>query len=339
MLAKVHQLNTSNEVLDIYNSFIRSNYRNSQKTGEEYSRRIEEFCHMVFDKSVKFVTAEEMSGLKSVDIENKYIQRLEERGNSNSTIKTKLTSVKSFAKELSRNEVGINPIIFDAKIKKTTKHHEALTKQELEDMYRFMMAETSHGLEKYLIAKTLFITGNRRTATFKMKWSDIERKQDMSGTDVWVITVSDKGGKVVEKPIADEFYEELSQLNLGGENVFSINPKTFWRSVKKFGKVIDKDITIHSLKATALTIGYQVTKDINLCKQLGSHSTIATTEIYVKEEKDYASQLSFLSSSTQDDSILDTMTHEELIQFLNENRDIRNLVINRLRVQKRQSER
>ena len=334
MLAKVHHINTSNEVSDIYDSFIRNNYRNSQKTGEEYARRIEEFCNMVFDKSVKFVTAEEFSQLKSVDIESRYVQKLEGNGNSNSTITTKLRSVKSFTTELSRNDISVNPAIFNIKIKKTTKHHQALSKDELMDMYEFMKAESVMGTEKYLIAKTLFITGNRRTATFNMNWSDIEKKCDVSGAEVWVITVKDKGGKVVEKPIADEFYEELCQLKGESEKVFTMNPKTFWRSIKKYGAVIDKDITIHSLKATALTLGYQMTKDINLCKQLGSHSSIATTELYIKEEKSYSNQISFLTSSTQDDSILDSMTHEEMIQFLEENQDIRNLIVNRLKVNK-----
>lgn len=332
MLAKVHHINHSQEVSEIYESFVRNHYRNSKKTGEEYSRRVEEFSSMVFNKAIKFVTPEELSGLKSVDIEQRFVQTLEGNGNSKSTIKTKLNSVKSFAKELQKNDIQINPSIFDMKIKSVTKHHEALSKDELLQMYEFMKNEKSMGLEKYLVAKTLFITGNRKTATFDMKWSNIQKKRDVNGTEVWVIVLTDKGGKVVEKPISDDFYEELSQLKeQGSERVFSLHYKTFWRSVKKFGTLIEKDITIHSLKATALTIGYQVTKDINLCKQLGSHSSIATTEIYVKAEQNYVNQLSFINSSEQDDSILDSLSYDELMEFINDNGDIKTIILNRLR--------
>lgn len=339
MLAKVHQINLSKDVSDVYESFVRNHYRNSKKTGEEYSRRVEEFSTLVFNKPIRFVTPEELTSLKSVDIENLFVQTLEENGNSKSTIKTKLNSIRSFAKELAKNDISINPSIFDFKIKSTTNHHEALSKEELLKMYDFMKNQSSMGLEKYLVAKTLFITGNRKTATFDMEWKNIQRKRDVSGSEAWVITVEDKGGKIVEKPISDEFYDELLQIRGDGKKVFSLHPKTFWRSVKKFGEEIGKNITIHSLKATALTIGYQVTKDINLCKQLGSHSSIATTEIYVKPESDYLNQLSFINSSTEDDSILELMTHQELIDFINENGDIKTSILNRLRTKNKNKSR
>jgi hypothetical protein len=73
-----------------------------------------------------------------------------------------------------------------------------------------------------------------------------------------------------------------------------------------------------------------LSKDINLCKQLGGHSSMATTEIYIKEEKSYTNQLSYNTSRKIDESVLYDLTHEELLEFIEEHSDIKMQIVMRL---------
>lgn len=334
-VAEVVQLH-SMDVQEVYEAFLSEHHRNSERTAEEYKSRVEEFFMLTLGKEMKFVTVDDIKTVKNKDVQTKFVDVLMERGNTAGTVKTKLHSVSSFYNSLLKNEVSVNPRTLDVKLKKSVKHHEALTLQEYLGLLEFMKEE-SDGLEKYLYSKTLFHTGGRKTATLQFTWDKITQKKDVeTGQQVWVIDFVGKGKKDTERPISDDFYEELKQLDNGQNNVFATLSssegayKRYERSLKKYGKMIDRDISIHSLKATAITVGYLLTKDINLCKQLGAHSTMATTEIYIKEEKSYVNQLSYNMSRDMDESVLDEMSHEELLSFIKKHDDIKLSILMRL---------
>lgn len=319
------------EVKEVYDSFLSLHGRNSERTANEYKARVEEFFEMTLGKGVQFLTIEEIQSIKKKDIQTKYIDELIERGNSNNTIKVKLNSVRSFYNELQTNDLQVNPMIFKVKLSNDVTHHESMSFDELNQLFEFMKNEKD-GFEKYLIVKTLFTTANRRTETFNMTWKDnfVVRRDVSTGSDIHVIRVLAKGKKWIEKPISDEYYEELQQLNHGQEKVFKIHPKTMERALDKFSKQLGKKITIHSLKATAITLGYQMTRDINLCKQLGGHASIVTTEIYLHEEKSYVNQLSYNMSRDIDENALESLSHRELLDLINDNQDIKMALLLRL---------
>ncbi|MEX3625089.1 tyrosine-type recombinase/integrase [Viridibacillus arvi] len=338
MTATVSQLVPFNEnqlvISKVYESFLKSNARNSTRTAEEYKGRVEEFFFMTLKKPIEYITLEEINSIKHSDVKM-YVSDLTERGNTDKTISTKLYTVTSFYNELLKNDLQVNPTIFKVKLKIQEKHHEALSFEELNSLYDFLINEEKElGLEKYLLLKTLFTTGNRKSATFNMTWKDsFSRKTDIeTGKKVWIVTVLDKGKKVVEKPIPDEFYEELQQLSKGQDKVFALSTKTVERALERFSKKIGRNITMHSMKATGVTIGYQLTKDINLCKQYASHEDISTTAIYLKEESSYVKQLSYNMSREVDESKLTNMSREDLIDFLmdDRNKDIKNSILLRL---------
>ncbi|MDY7043630.1 site-specific integrase [Virgibacillus sp. M23] len=323
------------DVQEVYEAFLRMHNRNSNRTALEYANRIDEFFLLTVDKSVNFVTKEDVLSIKNKDVKDRYIKHLiDVKGNSESTVLTKLRSVRSFYNELLINDIQVNPMVLKVKLNCETNHHEALSESDLFLLFDFLKNEKHLGLEKYLLAKTLFHTANRKTATINMTWKDnlIQKEDYATGLKVWIIRVKDKGNKWIEKPISDEFYEELSQLNKGQEKVFDISAKTLERSLKRFSKELGKEVKPHSLKATAITLGYRMTRDLNLCRQLGSHSSTATTEIYLDEEKSYVSQLSYNMSKQLDDSILDKLTKDELLQFIRNNEDIKTIIVNRMSI-------
>lgn len=323
----------SYEVYEIYTSFLNMHKNNSKGTALEYNKRVREFFTLVLDKDIEYVSEEEVIGIKKKDIQNDYIEMLLAKGNSGKTIKDKLTSVKSFFNELLANDIKVNPMIFKITIATDVKHHNALSDSELEELFQFMKSQKYLGLEKYLLVKTLFTTGNRTTATFNMKWDEnfIVKTEQTTGEKINVIRIKDKGNKWIEKPISQEYYEELQELNTGdSELVFNFNPKTIERALKKFSEHIGKKITPHSLKSTAITLGYRMSRDIELVRQLGGHSSIATTQIYLREEESLVNQLSYNMSRNIDESALDELSHEELLEVIKANEDIKKAILMRL---------
>lgn len=333
----VHSLKNY-EINKVFNSFISLHTKNSERTAEEYSSRVNEFFQMTLGKNVNFVTLDEIKGIKKADVQTLYIDKLVERGNKFNSIQTKLNSVRSFYNEMLANTLEVNPMIFKVKLPKDVTHHESLERPELEMLFEFMKNQKELAMEKYLLVKMLFTTANRKTATMGiskecgMTWEDnfSVMKDRVTGEEINVVKIIDKGQKEIEKPISKEFYDELQQINKGQKYVFEISPKTIQRALNSFSKVIGRKITVHSLKATAITLGYQMTKDIELCRQLGGHSSIMTTEIYIREEKSLISQLSYNMSKELDDSLLDSLSHSELLDFIKSNEDIRTILLTRL---------
>lgn len=333
--AKVLQLNTDQlEIREVWESWLESSARSSKGTAREYKSRVEEFFKLTAGLGVEFLTLEIIKKIKHSHVK-KYVGKLTENGNTDKTISAKLYTVKSFYNELLKNELEVNNTIFKVNLNIEEKHHEALSFDELEMLYDFMLNEEKEmGLEKYLLLKTLFTTGNRKSATFGMTWEDsFSQKTDIeTGQKVWIVTVVDKGKKIIEKPIPDEFYKELQQLNKGQDKVFSIATKTVERALERFSKKLGRNITMHSMKSTGVTLGYQLCKDINLCKQYASHEDISTTAIYLREEKSYVNQLSYNMSRKLDESKLLNISHEDLIKFLmdDKNKDIKNSILLRM---------
>ncbi|MED3440232.1 site-specific integrase [Bacillus subtilis] len=335
-----HNPHTEISVQEVYESFLSAHKRNSIKTFEEYNRRIVEFFQLTIQKHISNVTLQDIQSIKHSDIQTKYVDVLLERNNSANSILTKLHSVKSFYDDLLKNDLQVNPVSLKVRLKKDVKHHEALDINEYRGLLEFMKEEKD-GEEKYLYTKALFHTGQRRSATVYMKWNEsfIQKKDSVTGDYVWIIRVRDKGQKWKESPISDDFYNEIQSLNRGQEFVFEELSKNgaikrYERSLKKYGKKIGKNLSIHCMKATAITIGWEMSRDMNLCKQLGGHSSMATTEMYISEEKSYVNQLSYNMSSSLDESILDKLTHEELLSIIKKNEDIKIRLITRLNKKK-----
>lgn len=330
--SNVVQLNAEQLVIwEVWESWLESCARASGGTAKEYKSRVEEFFKLTAETEVEFLTLNIIKKIKHSHVK-KYVGKLTEKGNSDNTISAKLYTVKSFYNELLKNELEVNNMIFKVKLNVEEKHHESLSFEELETLYEFMLNEKEKGLEKYLLLKTLFTTGNRKSATFNMTWKDsFSQKNDIeTGQKVWIVHEMDKGKKTKDKPIPDEFYEELQQLNKGQDKVFSIATKTVERALERFSKQLGRKITMHSMKATGVTLGYQMTKDINLCKQYASHEDISTTAIYLREEKSYVNQLSYNMSRKLDESKLLNMSHEKLLEFIMKNKDIKTSILVRL---------
>lgn len=307
------------EVFEIYKTFIEG--RTSKKTAEEYDRRVREFVEFLFGKNIEHLKTKDVESLRLKHVET-FVNHLRAKGNSESTILTKIRSVKSFFVKLKKNGLNIQIEIFDIDAKQVEKkHYDALySMEEVNALFDFIDNSQSSNREELLMCvKTMFVTANRVSSILEMKWSDITQEKDMkTGGLVWVTHVLDKGNKKIEKPITNEFYDELSTIRVEGEekifpNIAKHNVKYI---VKKFGKSIGRDLTVHGIKGSALTVAYKRTKDLNKVKQLGSHASVSTTEIYVKEEKSYTDQLSYSLFQPVDIEAIKKLSKEKLLEII-----------------------
>ena len=317
-----------NEVLEIYVQFIRTAEVNSPNTAKNYEVRIKEFFNIVFGKGVEEVTKSELKKLKQVNVST-YANILIAKGNSKGTVITKLRSVKSFFKQLSINGVVSYDLdVFKPNMKSDEKHHDSLyNMEEVEGLYNFILENRKNfPLEQYLFVKSLFVTANRKSAMMNLEWSNIVKKFDYkTGKSVWVVEVLDKGSKIIEKPIADEFYEELLQLKEVDKVFPNITDDIIRGTMNAYTKHLNdgRNITVHSIKASALTIAYKLTKDIMKVKQLGSHADISTTQIYIRDDESYTEQLSYKLNSNIDTDKIKELSHEELLNIIMNNEDLK----------------
>lgn len=316
------------EAFEIYTQFIKTSKNNSANTARNYEGRIKEFFDIVFNKDISKVTGQELRKLMPNDVTT-YINILIAKGNSKNTVITKLRSVRSFFKELSINRVVKYDLdMFKARFDSDEKHYDSLySLEEVRGLYDFALGRKNYPQEQYLFIKSLFVTANRKSAMMELKWSDITKKFDYpTGKSVWVIEVLDKGNKVVEKAIADEFYEELLQLKQG-EKVFpNMTDDIIRGTMESFTKALNdgRNITVHGIKASALTIAYKLTKDIMKVKQLGSHKDISTTQIYIREDDSYTEQLSYkLNGGNINTEKIRELSHEALLDLIMNNEDLK----------------
>lgn len=321
-----------NDVFESFEAFIDT--RNSVRTSEEYVRRTEEFCKFIWGKNIELVREKEIVNLKNRDI-LQFISHLRAKKNSESTIVTKLRSVKSVFSQFKKDGMKIDPSIFDIKLVVEKNHYDALyNTSEVEGLYTFIKENYDSSIkdELYMCVKTMYITANRVSATLSMKWSEnINRETDITGAKVWVVKVKDKGKKVIEKPVTDEFYEELLKYKIEGEDfIFPNIKKHHIRYVmEKYGEKIGRTLSPHSIKGSALTIAYKKTRDMNKVKQLGGHESVATTEIYTKAEKSYLEQLSYQLNKPIDLNKIKSLSKEDLLNIILSNEEILYAVANK----------
>jgi len=146
---------------------------------------------------------------------------------------------------------------------------------------------TSH--RNLLMIKLSLATGLRISEVLKLKWEEMEPDQGA----VKLRILKGKNGKDRNLFMAPCLYNELmnytekySQEHSGlvfrttkGKPVKDAYIRKMMR-LKATNAGIEKIITFHSLRHTALTRLYEKTKDIRLVQEVAGHANISTTMIY-----------------------------------------------------------
>lgn len=319
----VSMMNTDNIHTDII-LFLEDKKRGSEKTAKFYKRHIDEFLSFV-NLGNNYIVIDDLMSIKHKDVLH-YVKYLEDKSNKSSTIDSKLAAMKSLWKFLSKDYgCVLNPSIFDVTLQKQKSvSHPEFTTEEFDLFLEFCKTQQCKAIEKYLYFKMLYITGLRKQAVLNMKWSNISKVEDITGEQIWVVQVRDKGGKYEEVPISNEFYEELIGIKGKSSIIFNINEKTLYKTIDQFKKhyAIEKKLTIHSIKATSLTEAWRRTKDVKLVQEQGHHSTSSITmEKYVRNGHSLKKKMSYKMDRKINIDSLENLSKEELLSIIEKSTD------------------
>ncbi|KXZ22369.1 site-specific integrase [Bacillus nakamurai] len=264
-------------------------------TRKNYTGDIKQFFRILKEKEIEYLSESDLTITKS-DLTG-FIKYLQSKGLVNKTIKRKLASLKMLYKYLSYDyKEFIDLSVFDSvgKLKTVEKNWGRTNKEEAdliaEDMY---INERQKPLLKKLCVKAAARTSFRLSALLRIRWSDFEID---SATEHYVVSVLDKGSKVVSTGINKSFYEELLELKnkntVDTDYVFKgLSEQSLRHSLKRskerLGIPPERDLKFHSFKGVGIDYVYEHTgHDILAAREQGNHSSVSTTERYMSKRND-----------------------------------------------------
>lgn len=273
---KLTKATTDNEIIISW-----LNDKRSKLTQKQYAINIRQFINFI-GCSLAEVKIEDLQG---------YILMLEMKGYKKSTIKTKLTSVKSLFSYCYQSKylfANVGALVSfkanDTKLSDKLINHEDI---------KLMCNNTYYQRDK-LIIKILYSLGLRISEAINIKWTDFYNDGNFIN-----LTVTGKGDKQRTLLITNHLYSELLALKKEGiEYIFTAydRPTPLTRQSvnilltklqKKLG--LETRITPHKMRHSHATTSIKNGCDLSLLQQSLGHSSIKTTERYLNYRKNEGS--------------------------------------------------
>lgn len=323
-VVKINDLIKQEMAAAVLEEFINEAGINSDNTKNAYKSDVVQYIEEIIN-SVNYVTVETFAN--SINRNNIMRYRnilLNDKQLSASTINRKITSLSEFSKFLYNSGYEIDLKVFASlkKIKGTDNSYEVILPSEATAIAEYLRDNEKHkGLDKYYYCLLAIDTGVRAEALNSLTKTSFVIKDDKSV----VVKGVDKGKKTFAKTIDLGFYKLMSEdLNFdklsNEDKIFNFSSKlrsTMMTRAKQALGMDNRNITFHSFKKCAVTFAFDTTKDILVAQKVGSHSSITTTERYLKgAEDDFIGAVSSEFSLNIKDIEFDNYSKEELIQAI-----------------------
>lgn len=322
------------DVSSVYQTWINS--LSSENTIKKYKSSVTLFCSMVFQKEPETIEQYDLFHLRFSDVLNKFVTPLKQAGVKDTTIKGHLIAVRSYIKMINREKIFrdidytnlLNYVLTDKSLKTNdVKHHEAISKEELEELKKFLREKrykndinNNFGKKYALLVDFMYKTGIRVNASFHIKWIDFQFVVGNNSERYARLDVIDKGQKLNTKYLRREYYDMLRNLfyrDNDNDFVFDgLSQNALREYFKEFSQKINHHLTPHSLRAGAATSLYYQTKDILMVKDFLDHENIATTEKYIHSQKDPSSTGTAILTADYDYSDIDKLSKEQLLMLI-----------------------
>lgn len=274
----------------------------SKGTRKSYKANIETFF-----KYKRIKSFEDFKKLDSDDYYNWIDYLINEKGNTENTVKPKISALSSFYSYLLKNfkyGITINPIVnanIHSNIKATVNPERTtwLTTKEMNDF----MKQCKNPRETAICA--IFLnTGLRVSEVINLDLNKYEKFVNGEGEKCSRILAKRKGGKlqIIEfnsyvTSLIDSYLETRKETN--HNNLFVSNKgnpmstQSIDRTIHKIQKKanINRNISAHSLRRSAATAMYGAGFDIKEIQSVLGHSSSGTTDMYLKGLEDKASHV------------------------------------------------
>lgn len=310
------------QAINTINDFALTIGTNSVNTSKAYKSDVLDFVETVIGNSA-FVSTNTLVANLNYKLIVKYREKLLSNGLAPSTVKRKMSALKELSKYLYRCDYKVDITIFDSltKIKSSDNSYEVLTLEEATQLINWIKGNEKHkAIEKFYYCALAFDTGVRAEAL-----NNLTKSSFIIQSDKVLIKGVDKGNKVFTKSISTEFYNDLVEdLDFNSkednEKLFNFNSARRSEMINRAKKGLgwdNRNITFHSFKKGAVTYAYDVSGDILLAQKVGSHSSVTTTQRYLKESEEvFQGAISDKKAVEVKDIKFSEFTNSELIEAL-----------------------
>lgn len=279
------------------NDFIESLVYKSDNTISKYKSDIKQFCdHAVIHN---------LNDLINLNKEkfNKYLKYAKDQQWSNTTLNSKVQSIKQLYRYLNIDNHCIKSI---DRLPNDTKETRALTEDECNKILQHIKKST-YIKRNYVLFVFILDTGLRKFEYRKLRLSDIKENNRIyvEGKKRKKVTifVTQHTMDLLKGYINTERKEIMQKNNESHDYVFvsktgkQMDNTSFLRSIKEYARQVGiedyKDVTVHGVRHSGLSIFYKNTKDIKATAMKARHTDPAlTAKIYVHlDEGEFAKQV------------------------------------------------
>lgn len=330
-----------NNVVGINNSeasaciftYLEDRKKKSIDTYSSYKRYFSEFFMFTCNKQINELTWNDIFQITFNKTDEFY--RNEKNKNINSA-QQKMFAIKKLWEKLYHLNRHVNPnknidldvIIFE-KENIDNNHYATLNSKEVNLLFEHSLTYEYKPKTRYLFFKFLYTMGCRESVAKGkggkgVKWADIIRKEDgNTEINVWVMKFHDKG-KLVEKAMHDNFYNELLKLKgteSFSEYVFDLNINTLLDTFNDFRDKYNlktkngRDVAVHSLKRSTGKLVQSVFNDPEITRKHLQHSNLNMTSTYIDDEE-YTDQASYMLGEEIDFNVFRDLSKDELLGLI-----------------------
>lgn len=238
---------------------------------------------------------------RSIVIE--HIKKLKERGNSNNTIRSKLTAIKIFVRWATENEYYEHDFAGGVPLPSPEYHiAERMTKDEVHEMLRMEAPKHSHNVERdKALIELAIVTASRVSAITQLKRSDVDlvnktvrfrhtkrnKELVLPLTDALCDALKSYIDHVRPKELTDNDYLFVGERKIAGAYKPLTRQAIFNISKRYTEAACGKALSPHKLRHTSASLQLEsglLSMD-EISKNLG-HSSISTTQRYAQRLND-----------------------------------------------------
>ncbi|MDD4644186.1 MAG: tyrosine recombinase XerC [Bacilli bacterium] len=257
----------------------------SKNTIINYENDINEFLSFLDENNLNF---------KTLTYQNirPYLMKLHDLKYERSTISRKISSLRSFYKYLSKeNIIKDNPFLLVSLPKKDKKLPSFLYYNELEDLFDIPDMNTPLGQRNRLIIELLYATGIRVGELVNIKLDDIDLYNRIiritgKGNKMRDIIFSDYCKKIMNIYLNDGYLKLLKNkksdyliLNNHGDQITTRAIRYILNNIIK-NTSLKKHVSPHTLRHTFATHMLEAGADLLTVQELLGHESLSTTQIY-----------------------------------------------------------
>ncbi|MDT0700400.1 tyrosine-type recombinase/integrase [Staphylococcus chromogenes] len=286
---KINELTGLTSTNTVINDFVNEVGINSLSTKKAYKQDLTQFCSII-NGSVNVridIVVHSLTRKNIIEYRSDLVTKAKLKPN---TINRKITAIKEFAKYLFNlgYDIDLNSLETIHKLKASKNSYEVLSYEEAMLIINwFKENEKEMPLEKYYYSLLAFDTGIRAEAL-----NTLTPQSFIWKINEVLIKGIDKGNKAFTKSISVEFAKEIFE-SLGidmndNSNIFSFSSALRYKMMNRAKKDLgwsNRNITFHSFKKGAVNYAFESTKDIQIAREVGSHASVVTTQIYLDDNK------------------------------------------------------